>query len=249
MEQTVNGGTQSSTEATLPATETVVSKPITLADLELAAEQAADESYAIRKKPGVTEAEKVAASQKSYAADKAVRDFIANAEKLELQKKYDLAKTGFIGIKDQWYAAKLELDKYLGDLSKIAVGKRTAEQNGHADELNKIVAELDAKLTEYLGIAFPVIERKKDHPIPMGMTGTQLAKQNAANANTGNGEKTSKSGIIKAAYTKKHFGEGKTVDQSTDEIVAETGYDRKSVNDIKWAWEIANGLREKPTKK
>lgn len=251
MTENPNAGTGNPGGSTVPATETASETiVVTLESLQAIADATFDEYSKIRRDATKTEAEKLAANQKNYAADKAVRDFVENAKKRELEQKMEIAKLAFRTIKDTWFDMRNNLANAQRDLAKVPVGKRTAEQNKSLDDLNAEFVKLDNELNAHLDVAFIAAERKRDHPIAMGVTGKQLEKQQNANATPSNGRTGSKSATIKSLLASKvNVALGQLTPESViDEIVAETGYERKGVSDIKWAWEIEVGLRKRPAK-
>lgn len=93
--------------------------------------------------------------------------------------------------------------------------------------------------------SFNTVFGKKPLILEMGVTGTKLAKQ-SAKSGTSNGEFNITKNV-KAMLTA-----GNSPETIINTLLANTDMDetkaKKRLNDIKWGWEIENGLREKPNK-
>jgi HD-GYP domain-containing protein (c-di-GMP phosphodiesterase class II) len=101
----------------------------------------------------------------------------------------------------------------------------------------------DAKST--LIQSFNIVFGKKPLIVADGVTGKTLAKQNAKSDVSNGSFNITKT--VKAMLTA-----GNSPDEIVSELLANTDMDetkaKKRLNDVRWGWEIENGLREKPSK-
>jgi len=92
--------------------------------------------------------------------------------------------------------------------------------------------------------SFNIVFGKKPLTIPEGLTGKSLAKQ-TVKAENANGFNITKN--VKAMLTAE-----KSPEEIDSKLLANTDMDetkaKKRLNDVRWGWEIENGIREKPSK-
>lgn len=145
--------------------------------------------------------------------------------------------------------AKIELDNKNAEL--LAGAKELLNTEFGIDDtyISEILADnADAKKRlETVKMAFNTVFGKIPVIAKENQTGSSLAKQNV-NVADNNG----KINVTKAI--KEKLTAGTDAAEIVNFLLNDGGFDdetkaKKRLNDVKWAWEIENGLREKPAKK
>jgi hypothetical protein len=207
--------------------------PVTLETLKAAAKEAAVKAFEALDNDEITEEQKLALNLASYKASKAVTDFKNEAKAREEQAKFENEFAAwFEGKINALFEAKAANDTAKANMLPIGDAGRTKE---YLEGVNTVTANYNGELEALKNLtkpAFVIEAKKKDMPIPMGMTGKGLTA-------SGLTDKTLNGDTANAAQTVRQlFKDGKTV----DEIMQLTGYQRKKITDIRWNYSKETGI-------
>lgn len=191
-------------------------KEPTIEELQAIADEAAEKSYKARSDKNLSEKDKAALRLASYKADAEV-DKAINKIKVEEANK-------LIETKRETY-----FQEHIYDLVNLF------DNDSLNEDAKGLLNSKVENLKKLLEPSFQQMLRKQEIQIPMGATGKSLAKKAEA------GGEAPKEGRGKSGQIKELLNAGKNL----DEIVEATGFSRKLVTDIRWAWEIETGRREK----